>query len=306
MSKRAFIFPGQGSQYVGMAKDIYENSSKAKELIAAAEDRIKFKISKVMFEGPIDELKLTSITQPAIFLHGILLLNEINDYVIDAVAGHSLGEYTALVANKTLKPLDAFALVRKRGEAMLSAGEKYSGTMAAIIGMNSEQLEDICQKASSEGIVQCANFNSPGQIVISGSVDGVKKAMELAKNEGAKIVRELVVSGAFHSPLMEPAIDELKVTLDQTEFFNSTCPVYANVTAKPVKNSLEVKDLLLKQLNAPVRWEESMQNMINDGITEFIEIGPSKVLQGLGKRINKDILLKGIDKFADLEDVLLK
>jgi [acyl-carrier-protein] S-malonyltransferase len=303
MSKRAFIFPGQGSQYVGMAKDIYENSSKAKELISAAEDKINFKISKIMFEGPIDELKLTSITQPAIFLHGILILNELNEFGVDAVAGHSLGEYTALVANKSLNPLDAFALVRKRGEAMLSAGKKNTGTMAAIIGMKSEQLEDICQKASSEGIVQCANFNSPGQIVISGSVNGVKKAMELAKKDGAKIVKELVVSGAFHSPLMEPAIDELKVTLDQTEFFDPKCPVYANVTAEPVTNILEIKNLLLRQLNAPVRWEESMENMIKDGITEFIEIGPGKVLQGLGKRINKDIDLKGIDKFADLENI---
>ncbi len=304
MSKRAFIFPGQGSQYVGMAKDIYESSSKAKLLIEEAEDKINFKISKVMFEGPIDELKLTSITQPAIFLHGALILNELGEFSVDAVAGHSLGEYTALVANKTLKPLDAFNLVRKRGEAMLSAGEKFPGTMAAIIGLSSEQLEDICQKASSEGIVQCANFNSPGQIVISGSVSGVKKAMELAKENGAKIVKELIVSGAFHSPLMEPAIDELKVTLDQTDFFDSICPVYANVTAKPVIDSSAIKNLLLKQLNAPVRWEESMQNMIGDGITEFIEVGPGKVLQGLAKRINKDVLLKGIDKYSDLEQFI--
>jgi [acyl-carrier-protein] S-malonyltransferase len=284
-----------------MAKDIYKNSSKARLLIEAAEDKINYKISKVMFEGPIDELKLTSITQPAIFLHGALILNELGEYSVDAVAGHSLGEYTALVANKTLKPLDALTLVRKRGEAMLSAGEKVSGTMAAIIGLNSKQLEDICQKASSEGIVQCANFNSPGQIVISGSVSGVKKAMELSKENGAKIVKELIVSGAFHSPLMEPAIDELKVTLDQTDFFDSTCPLYANVTAKPVIDSSEIKNLLLKQLNAPVRWEESVKNMISDGITEFIEIGPGKVLQGLAKRIDKDVLLKGIDKYSDLE-----
>jgi [acyl-carrier-protein] S-malonyltransferase len=304
MSKRAFIFPGQGSQYVGMAKDIYESSSKAKLLIEEAEDKINFKISKVMFEGPIDELKLTSITQPAIFLHGALILNELDEFSVDAVAGHSLGEYTALVANKTLKPLDALNLVRKRGEAMLSAGKKIPGTMAAIIGLSSEQLEDICQKASSEGIVQCANFNSPGQIVISGSVTGVKKAMELAKENGAKIVKELIVSGAFHSPLMEPAIDELKVTLDQTMFFDSICPVYANVTAKPVIDSSAIKNLLLKQLNAPVRWEESMQNMIGDGITEFIEVGPGKVLQGLAKRINKDVLLKGIDKYSDLEQFI--
>lgn len=304
MNKRALIFPGQGSQYIGMAKDIYENSSKAKELIEEAEDKIKFKISEVMFEGPNEELKLTSITQPAIFLHGALILNELGEFSFDAVAGHSLGEYTALVANKTLKPLDAFILVRKRGEAMLSAGKKYEGTMAAIIGLRNKQLEGICRIASSEGIVQCANFNSPDQIVISGSIKAVKKAMELAKQNGAKIVKELIVSGAFHSPLMESATDELKVSLDQTEFFDAVCPVYANVTAKPVTNSLEIKSLLIKQLSMPVRWEELMNNMIEDDINEFIEIGPGKVLQGLGKRINKNIVMKGIDKYSDLEKIL--
>jgi [acyl-carrier-protein] S-malonyltransferase len=301
MSKRAFIFPGQGAQYVGMAKDIFENSSKARELVEQAEDRIKFNISKVMFEGPIDELKLTSITQPAIFLHGIMILNELGNYSVDATAGHSLGEYTALVANKSLSPLDALDLVRKRGEAMLAAGEKYPGTMAAVIGINDEMLVNICEKASSSGIVQCANFNSHGQIVISGSIEGVKKAMELAKNEGAKLVKELVVSGAFHSPLMEPAILELEEKLNQIEFSNSVCPVYANVTALPTTDREEIKELLLKQLTAPVKWEETMNNMLNDGITEFVEIGPGRVLQGLGKRINKDIVVSGIEKFEDLE-----
>lgn len=304
MNKKAFIFPGQGAQYVGMAKDIYDNSAKARELVEQAEDRIKFKISKVMFDGPIDELKLTSITQPAIFLHGILILNELNQYSVDATAGHSLGEYTALVANKCLSPLDAFALVRKRGEAMLLAGEKFPGTMAAVIGMNDEMLVNICEKASSAGIVQCANFNSPGQIVISGSVDGVKKAMELAKDQGAKLVKELVVSGAFHSPLMEPAIEELKEKLEQTKFSPAICPVYSNVTAKPTTDSEEIKGLLLKQLTAPVKWEETINNMFNDGITDFIEIGPGKVLQGLGKRINKEILLSGIEKFDDIEKLI--
>jgi len=303
MRKRAFIFPGQGAQYVGMAKDIYENSNKAKELIEQAEEAIKFKISEVMFNGPLDELKLTSITQPAIFLHGILLLNELNDYSISASAGHSLGEYTALVASKTLTPMDAFLLVRKRGEAMLAAGIKYPGTMAAIIGMQSEKLVDICKEASAEGVVQCANFNSPGQIVISGSIEGVKKAMELAKGSGAKLVKELVVSGAFHSPLMEPAIEELKESLEKTVFGNSVCPVYANVTAEPATEAAEIKNLLLQQLTAPVKWEETMNNMIRDGITEFIEIGPGKVLQGLAKRISRDISIDGIEKFEDLEKV---
>jgi len=300
MSKKAFIFPGQGAQYVGMARDIYDNSQKARELVEKAEEVIKFEISDVMFNGPLEELKLTSITQPAIFLHGVMLLNEIGDYSIDASAGHSLGEYTALVANKSLTYLDAFQLVRKRGEAMLSAGEKYPGTMAAVIGMKNEDLVEICNNASSVGIVQCANFNSPGQVVISGSVEGVKKAMELAKEKGAKLVKELVVSGAFHSQLMEPAIDQLREKLNQTEFNDPVCPVYANVTAEATSDCNEIKELLINQLTAPVKWEDTMKNMIRDGITEFVEIGPGKVLQGLAKRINRDIVIKGIEKFDDL------
>ncbi len=301
MGKRAFIFPGQGAQYVGMAKDIYDNSQKARELVEHAEETIKFNISKIMFEGPLEDLKLTSITQPAIFLHGIMLLNEIGDYSIDASAGHSLGEYTALVANKSLSPLDAFSLVRKRGEAMLAAGEKFPGTMAAVIGLKNEDLINICNEASTSGVVQCANFNSPGQIVISGSIDGVKKAMTLAKEGGAKLVKELIVSGAFHSPLMEPAINELTDSLENTSFNDSNCPVYANVTAEPTSNSTEIKDLLLKQLTAPVKWEDTINYMVRDGITEFIEIGPGKVLQSLAKRINREISVSGIEKYEDLE-----
>ncbi|PID62137.1 MAG: [acyl-carrier-protein] S-malonyltransferase [Ignavibacteriae bacterium] len=303
MSKTAFIFPGQGAQYVGMAKDIYDNSVKARELIEQAEDKIKFSLSKVMFEGPLEELKLTSNTQPAIFLHSILLLNEINDFNIDAVAGHSLGEYSALVANKTLLPLDALALVRKRGEAMLEAGKKYPGTMAAVIGLKDESLIEVCNKASAKGIVQCANFNSPGQIVISGSIEGVKEAMVLAKESGAKIVKELVVSGAFHSPLMKPAIEELKESLDNTKFNNPTCPVYTNVKALPTEDVNEIKKLLLEQLTAPVKWEKSMEQMIEDGVTEFVEIGPGKVLQGLAKRINKNVSVKNLEKFEDIEKI---
>jgi [acyl-carrier-protein] S-malonyltransferase len=302
MSKKAFIFPGQGAQYVGMAKDIYENSRKAKELVQEAEDTINFKISDVMFNGSLEELKLTSITQPAIFLHGILILNELESFSINASAGHSLGEYTALVANNALRPMDAFKLVRKRGEAMLASGKKYPGTMAAVIGLNETALSGICEKAKNTGIVQCANFNSPGQIVISGSVEGVKKAMELAKDEGAKLVKELIVSGAFHSPLMEPAIEELKVSLEKVEFSEPDFPVYSNVTAKPTTDPGEIKELLLKQLTAPVRWEETIQNMAADGITEFIELGPGKVLQGLAKRIDRNLIVKGIDKFDDLKD----
>ncbi|MDX1700998.1 MAG: ACP S-malonyltransferase, partial [Melioribacteraceae bacterium] len=261
------------------------------------------KISKVMFEGPVEELKLTSITQPAIFLHGLLLLNEMNTFDISASAGHSLGEYTALVANKCLKPMDAFSLVRKRGEAMLAAGEKFPGTMAAVIGMKNEDLILLCEKASSEGVVQCANFNSPGQIVISGSVEGVKKAMELAKENGAKLVKELVVSGAFHSPLMEPATEVLRESLNKTNFQVPVCPVYTNVSAEPVEDPIEIKEKLLEQLTSPVRWEEIIKNMERDGFTELVEIGPGKVLQGLAKRISKELTVKSIDKFSDLENL---
>jgi [acyl-carrier-protein] S-malonyltransferase len=301
VSKRALLFPGQGSQYVGMAKDIFEKSEIAKDFVEKAEDAINFKISDIMFNGPEEELKLTNITQPAIFLHSVLLLNEIENLEYDAVAGHSLGEYTALVANKSLDSLDAFNLVRKRGEAMLSAGIKSPGTMAAIVGLNAEKLEEICKKASIEGIVQCANFNSPGQIVISGSINGVKKAMELSKSAGAKIVKELIVSGAFHSPLMESASNELQESLKYTNIKNSEVPVYSNVTAKPSIEKDKIRKQLLDQLTSPVRWEETINNMINNGITEFIEIGPGKVLQGLVKRINSKVIVSGIDKFDDLK-----
>ncbi len=304
MKKVALLFPGQGSQYVGMAKDIYNSSEKARSFVKEAEEAIKFNISKVMFDGPVDELKLTNITQPAIFLHGVLLLNEIENISFHAVAGHSLGEYTALVANKTLTSIDAFKLVRARGEAMLSAGEKQPGTMAAIIGLDIEKLENLCEEASAEGIVQCANFNSPGQVVISGCIQGVLKAMELAKVAGAKIVKELVVSGAFHSPLMASASVELKTSLDSTKFGIPTVPVYSNVTAKPTDNSSEIKENLFRQLTMPVRWEETIANMLEDGITEFIEIGPGKVLQGLVKRINKDVSVFGIEKFEELNKIV--
>jgi [acyl-carrier-protein] S-malonyltransferase len=303
MGKTALIFPGQGSQYVGMAKDIFENSEKAKLLVEQAEESINYKISNVMFDGPVDKLKLTSITQPAIFLHSVLLLNEIVKIDFQAVSGHSLGEYSALVANKTLSPIDALKLVRKRGEAMLDAGIKAPGTMAAIIGLEPEKLEILCEEASSDGIVQCANYNCPGQIVISGTVAGVKKAMELSKSSGAKLVKELVVSGAFHSPLMISATEELEKSLKNTVFKNPQIPVYTNVTAKPTIDSNIINELLLKQLTAPVRWEESINNMINDGITKFIEIGPGKVLQGLVKKINNEVDIINVDKYSDLEKI---
>ncbi|MCX7876226.1 MAG: ACP S-malonyltransferase [Melioribacteraceae bacterium] len=304
MGKRAFIFPGQGSQYVGMAKDLFENSVEAKEMILTAEEAIGVKISQIMFYGPEESLKQTDITQPAIFLHSVILSSIIRTLDFDMTAGHSLGEYSALVASKAIQFYDAVKLVRVRGEAMLQAGIDWKGTMAAIVGLDAEALNQICEIASKDGVVQCANFNSPGQIVISGSVEGVKSAMALAKDKGAKLVKELVVSGAFHSPLMESARTRLKQELDNTNFYDAKIPVYANVTAKPVQSKDEIKDLLNQQLTKPVRWEETIQNMINDGAVEFYEIGPGKVLQGLVKRINPDVKVFGIDKFSDVEKYL--
>jgi len=272
MGKRAFIFPGQGSQYVGMAKDLFENSVEAKEMILTAEEAIGVRLSHIMFNGPEDSLKQTDVTQPAIFVHSVVLSSIIRTLDFDMAAGHSLGEYSALVAARAIQFYDAVKLVRTRGEAMLQAGIDWKGTMAAIVGLDSQVVSEICEIASKDGIVQCANFNSPGQIVISGSVEGVKSAMTIAKEKGAKLVKELVVSGAFHSPLMESAREKLMAKLDTTNFYDAKIPVYANVTAKPVQSKDEIKDLLNQQLTKPVRWEETIQNMINDGADEFFEI----------------------------------
>jgi [acyl-carrier-protein] S-malonyltransferase len=304
MGKRAFIFPGQGSQYVGMAKDIYENSVEAREMIKTAEEATGVGLSHLMFNGPEDALKQTDVTQPAIFLHSVILASIIRTLEPEMVAGHSLGEYSALVAAKAIQFYDAVKLVRLRGSAMLQAGIEQKGTMAAVVGLSSQVLEEVCVEASNKGIVQCANFNSPGQIVISGSVEGVHAAMEIAKLKGAKLVKELIVSGAFHSPLMASAKDTLKMKLDVTPFYDAKIPVYANVTAKPVHHKEEIKVLLHQQLDKPVRWHETIINMIQDGADEFYEIGPGKVLQGLVKRINPDVKIFGIDKYSEVERYL--
>jgi [acyl-carrier-protein] S-malonyltransferase len=304
MSKIGFLFPGQGAQYVGMAKDLYDNSVEAKEMIRMADDALGVNLSFIMFNGPEEQLKQTEYTQPAIFLHSVVLASLIRTINAGAAAGHSLGEYSALVSAGAMQFYDAVKLVRERGLAMQQAGHDNPGTMAAIIGLNSEKVNELCSIASEAGIVQCANFNSPGQIVISGSVTGVRKGMELCKAEGAKMVKELVVSGAFHSPLMESARERLVLKLQDTPVYDARFPVYANATAECETSEADIRKNLIDQLASPVRWEETIVNMINDGVEEFYEIGPGKVLQGLVKRINPDIKCSGIDKYSDVERYL--
>ena len=300
MNKAAYIFPGQGSQYVGMGKDLYAEFSVAKELFLKADSILAFSLSKICFEGPEEELKQTKNTQPAIFLQSLAVWNILKPQNAAMVAGHSLGEYSALVAAGALAFEDGVRLVRLRGELMQKAGEENPGTMAAVVGLDAKIVGEVCCTAWPEGIVQAANFNSPGQIVISGSVSGVHKAMELGKQRGAKLVKELVVSGAFHSPLMQSAKDGLKVALDKTEFRDAKIPVYINVTAKPVQKANEIRAMLFEQVTSPVRWEETIVNMSADGASSFIEIGPGKVLQGLVKRIVPGASIAGFDTAASI------
>ena len=304
MAKKVFIFPGQGSQYVGMAADLYEKSAEAKEMIRTADDALGMNLSYILFNGPEEQLKQSEFTQPAVFLHSVILASLIRTLSPDAVAGHSVGEYSAFVASGAIQFYDAVKLVRERGIAMQKAGIEKPGTMAAIIGLDEDQVIQCCNEASEEGIVQCANFNSPGQIVISGEVNAVKKAMEICKSKGARLAKELQVSGAFHSPLMDSAKEKLKVALNNTPVYNLRFPLYANVTAKPVEKKEEIKNLLYEQLSSPVQWVQTINNMVNDGVEEFYEIGPGKVLQGLVKRINPDVKIFGIDKYSDVEKYL--
>lgn len=283
---KAYVFPGQGAQFTGMGKDLYDNSPLAKEMFAKANEVLGFDIVKIMFEGTDEELKQTKVTQPAIFLHSTILAAGLGDnFKPDMVAGHSLGEFSALVANGTLSFEDALRLVYQRALAMQKACEAEPSTMAAILGLEDEVVEKIC--AEIDGVVVAANYNCPGQLVISGAVPAVEEACAKLTEAGAKRAMILQVGGAFHSPLMEPAREELAAAIEQTTFNQPKCPVYQNVTAKGVSNPEEIKRNLVSQLTAPVRWTQTMNQMITDGASEVIEVGPGKVLQGLFKKVDR-------------------
>jgi len=280
---KAYIFPGQGSQFTGMAKDIYEASPKAKAILDQANDILGYKITDIMFSGSADELKQTKVTQPAIFIHSVALALSHDNFHPDMVAGHSLGEFSALVANQALSFPDALQLVYKRAMAMQRACEINPSTMAAILGLDDHVVEEVC--ATIDEVVVAANYNCPGQLVISGSNKGIEIACEKLKAAGAKRALPLPVGGAFHSPLMEPAREELAAAIESTTFSTPVCPVYQNVNALPSTDVMVIKENLIAQLTAPVRWTQSVQNMVKDGGKTFIECGPGKVLQGLVKKI---------------------
>jgi [acyl-carrier-protein] S-malonyltransferase len=288
---KAYLFPGQGSQFPGMGKELYDNSPVAKELLEKANDILGFRITDIMFGGSEEELKQTKVTQPAIFLHSVAVVKTLGDaFKPDMVAGHSLGEFSALVGNQTLSFEDALVLVSKRAQAMQKACELNPSSMAAILNLDDKIIEDICAEISAAGeTVVAANYNCPGQLVISGTINGINIACEKMKAAGAKRALVLPVGGAFHSPLMEPARAELEAAIRATSFHVPLCPVYQNVTAKAVSDPAQIQLNLVAQLTAPVRWTQTIQQMIADGASSFTEAGPGKVLQGLVKKVNKDM-----------------
>ena len=286
---KAFFFPGQGAQFTGMGKDLYENVPLAKELFEQANDILGFKITDIMFEGSADDLKQTKVTQPAVFLHSVILAKSLGKaFNPDMVAGHSLGEFSALVAAGAMSFEDGLKLVSKRAQAMQKACEANPSTMAAVLALTDEKVEELCASIKDEIIVP-ANYNCPGQLVISGSMAGIDKACELMLQAGAKRALKLSVGGAFHSPLMEPAKVELEGAIQATKFNSPICPVYQNVTTKGETDPETIKKNLVLQLTAPVKWTQSVNNMIADGATSFTEVGPGSVLQGLIKKINKEV-----------------
>ena len=289
---KAYLFPGQGAQFSGMGLDLYNNSPLAKELFEQANDILGFEITKIMFEGTAEELKQTKVTQPAIFLHSVILAKVLgDDFKPEMVAGHSLGELSALVANGVLTFEDGLKLVSKRALAMQKACEAQESTMAAVLGLDDVVVEEVC--ASIDGVVVAANYNCPGQLVISGEITAIDKACELLTEKGARRALKLPVGGAFHSPLMEPAREELAAAIEATTFSNPICPVYQNVVAKAVSNPSEIKENLILQLTAPVRWTQCVQAMVADGGTDFVEVGPGKVLQGLMRKIDRSVTASG-------------
>jgi [acyl-carrier-protein] S-malonyltransferase len=288
---KAYVFPGQGAQFVGMGQDLYQNSSKAKELFEKANDILGFRITDVMFEGTDEELRQTKVTQPAVFLHSVISALVSEDFTPEMVAGHSLGEFSALVANGVLSFEDGLSLVYKRALAMQKACEVNPSTMAAILGLSDEGVEELCSEIS--GVV-AANYNCPGQLVISGSKEAVKQACDAAKEAGAKRALPLPVGGGFHSPMMEPARVELAEAIEGTNFSTPKCPVYQNVSTVAVSDLEEIKRNLIAQLTAPVKWTQSVENMIKDGASIFVECGPGKVLQGLVKKIDRSAQVAGV------------
>lgn len=294
---KAYVFPGQGAQYPGMGKDLYDSSTEVKALFEKANEILGFRITDIMFEGSADALKQTKVTQPAIFLHSVLLTRTLHDFKPDMVAGHSLGEFSALVAAGALTFEDGLVLVSKRALAMQKACEAEPSTMAAIVGLDDEVVEEVCN--SIDEVVVAANYNCPGQLVISGSVAGVEKACEMLTEKGAKRALKLPVGGAFHSPLMEPARTELAAAIESTEFSTPVCPVYQNVNALAVTDPVGIKQNLIAQLTAPVKWTQTVKNMIAGGATSFNEIGPGKVLQSLVKKVDRNMETAGIDRLEN-------
>ena len=288
---KAYIFPGQGAQFTGMGKDLYDNSPLAKEYFEKANEILGYRITDLMFEGTPEDLRQTKVTQPAVFLHSVITAISMgNDFRPDMVAGHSLGEFSALVSAKALTFEDGLRLVYARAMAMQKACEIEPSTMAAVIGLDDETVEEVCDEVNKEHIVVAANYNSVGQLVISGSIEGIDKACEMLKERGAKRALKLPVGGAFHSPLMEPARQELQAAIEMAVVSTPICPVYQNVNANPQTDPESIKKNLIAQLTAPVRWTQTVKNMINDGADEFIELGPGDVLKGLVKKVNPNVI----------------